>query len=578
MKGCKMLIAKCVLVSFLLFATGCAKNTTENIYQTTVQGHNGPMDIAVTMKEEQILAVSVLQHTETKEVASRAIEKMQNEIVRTQSIQVDCVNGATITCEAILKGVSQCAEMAGISIQQGTKPNIESGLEETIVKEADVVVIGCGGAGLAAAVSAKQLGASVLILEKMPEIGGNTVRSIGMYNAVDEELQHPLGIYDSEEIYFRETFEGGYQVASESLVRILTSNADEGMRWLENLGLEFDTVIDHCLGGAYARGHYTKSHTGMDYIQVMQQYCEENQIEILLETEAKKLIKENNQISGVIAEYQNEEIIVKARKGVILATGGFGYNVEMRLKYDESLSADLPCSNAPGTTGDGIRMAEEVGANLIHMEHIEMYPLGDAYDGGLRYNIPNSINTGILINLNGERFIAEDSDRDTLSTAILNQDCGFVYSLVDGDTFITEEDQNYLAGLVSMGVVTKEDSLEKLATRLNLPVKALKSTILTYNQAVTTREDQKFARKTLLNKIDTPPYYAMAKKPTIHQTLGGVQINENAQVINTLGEVIKGLYAAGEVTGGIHGANRLGGNSLTDVIVFGRIAGENAAK
>ena len=441
----------------------------------------------------------------------------------------------------------------------------------------DVVVIGGGGAGLAAAVSAARQGASVAVLEKADSLGGNTIRATAMYNCVDDQLQHPLQIMDSEQLFFEETFNGGHQKAKPELVRILTSQADEGLAFLQELGLEIDTVIDNCLGGEHARGHYSKAHNGTDFIQVLSDACVREQVDFYLNTRAEALIQEGSAVIGVQAVQQRQPIQFQVRQGVILATGGFGYNVEMRMQYDQSLTGDLLCSNTPGTVGDGLVMAQAIGASLIDMEYIELYPMADIYDGGLHNSIPNAINHGILVNTEGDRFIREDAGRDELAQAIRAQDHGFVYSVTDDDFSSLQEDRDFLEGLVLMGQVVKADTLEDLARQLELDFSVLEAAVNDYNRSVEQQRDPRFQRRTLINKIDHPPFYATAKTVTVHHTLGGVEINEHAQVLDQKTQPIPRLYAAGEVTGGIHGANRLGGNSFPDCIVFGRIAGTEAA-
>ena len=345
---------------------------------------------------------------------------------------------------------------------------------------------------------------------------------------------------------------------------------------MEELGLQFDSVIDNCLGGKIARGHYSLAHNGTDYVQVLWQACNDLGVDFYLNTKANELIMAQDSVIGVEAYRKGETIEFYANNGVVLASGGFGQNVEMRMYYNRNLTGELLCSNAPGATGDGIIMASKIGASLINMEYIELYPMGDSYDGGLRNSIPNVINKGILVNQQGQRFVREDGARDVLSQAILDQKGSYAYSIVDDDFEIFADDRSYLEGLVLMGYVEKANSIDELAQLIDIDADILINTIDQYNQSVALQSDC-LGRETLINAIDKPPFYANMKKPTIHHTLGGIEINEMAQVLNQDKQPINGLFAAGEVTGGIHGANRLGGNSFPDMIVFGRIAGKNAA-
>ena len=562
-----------IILSCLLTLSGCSKRSVE----VKVDGHNGPISVKVSVDHSHIESIEYYNHQETLEVMQQAAETMIDAIIANQSLAVDVASGATVTCQAILKGCENALIQLGFHRNQLYQNNDNEYDEiRPSEKQYDVIIVGAGGAGLSAAVMAAREGASVAVLEKMSEPGGNTVRATAMYNCVDDKLQHPLGIYDSEEDFYNETYNGGYQKAKPELVRILTSQADEGKLFLEELGLQFDTVIDNCLGGKIARGHYSLAHNGTDYVQVLWQACNDLGVDFYLNTKANELIMAQDSVIGVEAYRKGETIEFYANNGVVLASGGFGQNVEMRMYYNRNLTGELLCSNAPGATGDGIIMASKIGASLINMEYIELYPMGDSYDGGLRNSIPNVINKGILVNQQGQRFVREDGARDVLSQAILDQKGSYAYSIVDDDFEIFADDRSYLEGLVLMGYVEKANSIDELAQLIDVDADILINTIDQYNQSVALQSDC-LGRETLINAIDKPPFYANMKKPTIHHTLGGIEINEMAQVLNQDKQPINGLFAAGEVTGGIHGANRLGGNSFPDMIVFGRIAGKNAA-
>ena len=562
-----------IILSCLLTLSGCSKRSVE----VKVDGHNGPISVKVSVDHSHIESIEYYNHQETLEVVQQAAETMIDAIIANQSLAVDVASGATVTCQAILKGCENALIQLGFHRNQLYQNNDNEYDEiRPSEKQYDVIIVGAGGAGLSAAVMAAREGASVAVLEKMSEPGGNTVRATAMYNCVDDKLQHPLGIYDSEEDFYNETYNGGYQKAKPELVRILTSQADEGKLFLEELGLQFDSVIDNCLGGKIARGHYSLAHNGTDYVQVLWQACNDLGVDFYLNTKANELIMAQDSVIGVEAYRKGETIEFYANNGVVLASGGFGQNVEMRMYYNRNLTGELLCSNAPGATGDGIIMASKIGASLINMEYIELYPMGDSYDGGLRNSIPNVINKGILVNQQGQRFVREDGARDVLSQAILDQKGSYAYSIVDDDFEIFADDRSYLQGLVLMGYVEKANSIDELAHLIDVDADILINTIDQYNQSVALKSDC-LGRETLINAIDKPPFYANMKKPTIHHTLGGIEINEMAQVLNQDKQPINGLFAAGEVTGGIHGANRLGGNSFPDMIVFGRIAGKNAA-
>ena len=496
-------LIKKILVLMMLITLNACQNK-QNV--AIVKGYQGDIKIEANFDGNRIESINILESHETKEVGEHAIKQLIDTIIEQQSLDVDVISGATESSKALLSGLQSILDKSNV-VLCGNHDDLNENKEDTYEYNYDVVVIGGGGAGLTAAISAAKEGKKVALVEKTEAIGGNTLIATAMYNCVDPELQQKYGIEDSEELFFEETYFGGHQKGKEELVRILTSEADEGLQFLKDLGLEFKPIIDN----------------------------------------------------------------------VVLATGGFGYNVEMRMKYNQNLTGDMLCSNTSSTLGDGIVMAEEINASLINMEYIELYPMADVYDGGLHNSIPNVISKGILVNKHGLRFIEEDAGRDELATAIQAQEDGFVYSIVDDDYSKDEEEREFLQGLILMGHVKKADTIEELAEVLDMDPNVLKKTIADYNYAVECNNDSQFHRLTLDNKIDNPPYYANAKTVTVHQTLGGVEINENTQVLDKQGNIIKGLFACGEVTGGIHGANRLGGNSFPDSIVFGRIAGRNAA-
>lgn len=448
------------------------------------------------------------------------------------------------------------------------------------VQEADVVIVGGGGAGLAAAVTAADEGAKVILIEKMPMLGGNTIRAGGAYNAVDPERQKKQNIEDSIEKHYQQTLDAGDRKGNPELVRILVENALDGLHWLESLGMKFKPEVYTVLGGLWPRAHSPVDPAGTGYISTLKKAAEAGGVKILLETRGKELQVENGRVVGVVAvDASGKEQIFRARRGVILATGGFGANPEMRQKYNPSLGPNIPTTNHPGATGDGIVMAEKVGANLVGMEYIQLLPTCDPENGALTGWVPGSAEQMVFVNKEGKRFVAEDERRDVMTQALFKQPDALMYVIVDSAAVPKDGVTSFgekVDDLVAKGKVFKANSIEELANKIGVPAKNLVETIKKYNAGVDKKKDE-FGKK-LLAKIEKPPFYASPRKPAVHHTMGGVQIDTKARVIGKDGKPIPGLYAAGEVTGGIHGTNRVGGNALADVIVFGRIAGKSAAR
>ncbi|MNJ37253.1 Urocanate reductase precursor [compost metagenome] len=464
---------------------------------------------------------------------------------------------------------------------------------------ADVVVIGAGGAGMAAATTANQAGKTVIVIEKASKMGGNTILSGGAFNAVDDGSKTALANKDSIEKHYTQTYEGGDKQGDPKLVHTLVDQAWSGVEWLKSLGMKFNEGVFTVTGGMWPRAHKPIEPEGTGFFKTYQEYIDNHTgITMVYNTTAEELFIENGIVTGVRCSGKSgNSITVKAQNGVVLATGGFGQNVEMRVKYNEiskkwpTLDASIPSTNTSGITGDGMIMAEKIGANLVQMENIQLLPLGDPKTGSLSGNIEHAVESRIFINLDGKRFVNEGGRRDEMTLALFDQPESKMYIVMDSDTYPNGNELNNfgesIADLVSSGRSLKADTLEELAKLMGVPAKNLTETINNYNRYCKggnlEGKSDEFNRTLFTdtdginNGINNGPFYAAMRVPTVHHTMGGVQINEHAQAISTSGDIIPGLFAAGEVTGGIHGSNRLGGNALTDTIVFGRIAGTSAS-
>lgn len=591
-----VIISALMTLTIAIGLVGCGqKSTSEDsaitfkagTYEATAKGHNADLKLSVTVDETSIKEINILEHNESPGISDPAFEKVPNEIIETQSVNVDSVSGATVSSMAIITAVTEALKQSGVDIDALNKRAEGNAVEvEDIEKTTDVLVIGAGGAGMAAAVTAHQNGAEVLIIEKMGKVGGNTMISGTAYNAVDPVRQKAQGIEDSVEKHYEQTLEGGDNLGNPELVKTLTENAYSGIEWLESLGMQFKDEVFTVLGGLWPRAHKPVLPLGTGYFeQAYMPYLEENNVEVMLETKATELIVEDGKVVGVIAEgSKGNKVTIKANNGVILATGGFGANVEMRQEYDGiwgTLDESIGTTNHPGATGDGVVMAEAIGAELVGMDKIQLLPMGDPETGSLTGNIEQGVEDRIFINKEGNRFVDEGERRDVMTKALFEQTDDFMWIVVDQHSYPTGDTKNNfnetIDELVEAGRAYKADTLEELAEMMGVDKDNFINAVNKFNEAVDGAEDE-FGRTLFANKIDTAPFYAAARKPTVHHTMGGVKINTNAEVVNTNGEVISGLFAAGEVTGGIHGSNRLGGNALADITVFGRIAGENAAK
>jgi len=578
------------LITALLFSSvACASKpaaSTDGKYIGEGEGIHGSIQVEVELKDKKIADIKVLKQDETPGLGDTAINKVIEDIIKHQSVAVDTVSGATISSNGVLAAVTEAIGKAGVNIEDyKKKPGNVQSTGELINKETEVVVIGGGGAGLAAAVSAHQNGAKVIVLEKMPSVGGNTIISGAAYNAVDSKRQKAAGVEDSVEKHFTQTYEGGDKVAHPELVRTLVENAYPALEWLESLGMQFEDTIETIVGSLWPRGHIPVEPVGTGYINAYMRYINEhsNDIEVIVNAEAKELIVEDGRVIGVKAEGSEGNIIAKGSKGVIIATGGFSANTEMREKYNKLWPSlvNLKTTNQPGTTGDGIVIADKIGANLVGMEYIQLHPTGDPKTGGLSGNVARDIENNIFVNKAGLRFVDEGARRDVMAKAILEQEDSKMWVVVDKHSYPDGSDDSAFFGsiddLIAEGSAYKADTLEELAKLIGVDSENLVKTVDEFNKNVESKTQDQFGRTLYKDKIDTAPFYAGARVPVVHHTMGGIEINKDTHVLNKDGNIIPGLYAAGEVTGGIHGSNRLGGNAMADVTVFGRIAGVSAA-
>ena len=555
-------------------------------YSATVTGMQ-EMTVNVTVSEDAITDIQI-DHKETPGIGTPIIEKFPAEIIAIQGLGLDTVAGATLTSKAVLEGVAKCMEQAGADVEalKAIKPGAVAKADD-VELTVDVLVLGAGGAGMAAAVTANENGKNVLVLEKTPAMGGNTTLAGGALNAVDEGSDIAIANNDSVELHYTQTYEGGNKAGKPELVRTLVENAWDGVEWLKSMGMEFiEGEVFTVTGGMWPRAHKPVEPVGTGFFKTYGAYVDSHDgIEVMYNTAAKELIVENGVVVGAIAEGETgNKVTVKATNGVVLATGGFAGNVDMRQKYNTQwadLGPQIKTTNASGVTGDGIAMATAVGANLVDMGNIQLLPLGDPETGSLSGNIEHDVERRIFINKEGNRFVNEGGRRDEMTQALIEQTDSYMYIFMDSDCYPTGDEVNNFNesanDLVKAGRAFKADTLEELAAIIGVPADNLVAAVDGFNAHVADKSADEFGRTLYSTPIDTAPYYAAPRVPTVHHTMGGVEINVNCEVLDKDGNVIPGLFAAGEVTGGIHGENRLGGNALTDTVVFGRIAGNSAS-
>ena len=440
----------------------------------------------------------------------------------------------------------------------------------------DIVIIGAGGAGLVAATEAASKGAKVILLEKMGIVGGNSNYSTGGINAAYTEEQKKLGIVDSKEVFFDDTMKGGQELNDPDLVHTLIDNSADIVKWLQSDLIGADLSEVGMFGGATnKRIHRPKGGgaIGAHLIPLLKSAALKTGVDIRLNNRVVEILENNGAACGVRVFCNNSEYKISA-KAVIITTGGFGANPQLIEKYHPEFHG-FATTNHSGATGDAIELVEKFNAAFVQMEQIQTHPTVVAGGSGIMITEAVRGNGAILVNRDGKRFVDELQTRDFVSTAVLTERGGTAFILFDqGVRNSLSAIENY----AKQGLLTQADSLEELAKKMGADGQALSQTVKKYNKYVENKKDEDFLRNpiSMERKLELPPFYAIEIEPAVHHTMGGLKINTKAEVQNTDGQSIPALYAAGEVTGGIHGANRLGGNAVADICIFGKIAADSA--
>lgn len=439
----------------------------------------------------------------------------------------------------------------------------------------DVVIVGSGGAGFSAAVAAHDSGAKVILIEKEPVIGGNAKLAAGGMNAAWTDQQKAKNITDSPELMYKDTMKGGQNINDPALVKILSSHSKDSVDWMTKMGADLTDV--GMMGGASVnRSHRPTGGAGVGahVVQVLYDNAVKRNIDLRMNTRGIEVLKDDKgSVKGILVKGMYKGYYWVKADAVILATGGFAKNNERVAKLDPSLKGFIS-TNQPGAVGDGLDVAENAGAALKDMQYIQAHPTLSV-KGGVMITEAVRGNGAILVNREGKRFVNEITTRDKASAAILEQTGKTAYLIFDDSVRKSLSKINQYVGL---GVAPSADSLAKLGKMEGIDGKALTETVARYNSLVTSGKDTDFERADLPRALNEGNYYAIEITPGVHHTMGGVMIDTKAEVMDAKKQVIPGLYGAGEVTGGVHGANRLGGNAISDIITFGRLAGEEAAK
>ena len=622
-------MAAVVAVSLLGYGCGSKPASTTGAGATgdftgTAKGFGGDVTVTLTLTDGKITGCTAEGADETKGVGSKAIEQLPAAIAESGSIAVDGVSTATITSNAIKEAAAAAITAAGLKpedFQTAVENNAEPAEDSTV--DTDIVIVGAGGAGMTAALTATSEGKSVVIVESQPVVGGNSVRATGGMNAgktvyqdenefgesagVEKTLKtaaekyadnetitalaktvseqwaeyqkNPTGYFDSVELMELDTMIGGKGINDPALVETLCSNSADAIDWLDEHGITLHSVSS--FGGASVKRIHRPVDAegktvsvGSYMIPLLEENCEKAGVQILLNTTANEILTDANGAAvGIKATGSTGETVTVNAKAVVLTTGGFGANLDMVVEYKPELKGFMT-TNAAGAQGQGIEMATAIGAGTVDMDQIQIHPTVEANTAAL---ITEGLrgDGAVLINAEGKRFIDEVGTRDVVSAAEIAQTGSYSWLVVDQAMV---DASSVIQGYIKKGYTVTGETYEELGKAMGVDEAAFAETMNTWNGYVEAKNDPDFGRTSFANPLNTAPYYAIKVTAGVHHTMGGLKINTNTEVLKADGSVIPGLFAAGEVTGGVHGANRLGGNAVADFVVFGRIAGAAASK
>jgi len=623
-------LAMAAVIAVSLFGYGCGAKPASTSSDAgvsgdfigTAKGFGGDVSVTLTLTDGAITGCTAEGKDETQGVGSQAIAKMPGEIAESGSIAVDGVSGATVTSTAIKEAAAAALTAAGLNPDDYKTAVENNATAEDSTVDADVVVVGAGGAGMTAAITAAAEGKTVVILESQSMVGGNSVRATGGMNAgktvyqdenefgesagVEKTLKtaaekyadnetitalaktvseqwaayqaNPTGYFDSVELMELDTMIGGKGINDPELVETLCANSADAIDWLDEHGITLHNVSS--FGGASVKRIHRPVNAegktvsvGSYMIPLLQENCEKAGVKMMLDTTATEILTDANGAAvGVKATGASGETVTVNAKAVVLASGGFGANLDMVVKYKPELKGFMT-TNAPGIQGQGIEMAEAIGAATVDMDQIQIHPTVEANTAAL---ITEGLrgDGAILINEEGQRFIDEVGTRDVVSAAEIAQTGSYSWLVVDQAMV---DASSVIQGYIKKGYTVTGATYEELGKAMGVDAAAFAETMEKWNGYVEAKNDPDFGRTSFANPLNTAPYYAVKVTAGVHHTMGGLKINANTEVLNEKGEVIPGLFAAGEVTGGVHGANRLGGNAVADFTVFGRIAGAAAS-
>ncbi|WP_019849443.1 FAD-binding protein [Desulfitobacterium sp. PCE1] len=585
-KRFKKIISLLICLAMLFTLTACSSSTntpketpkrtsdglsfTPGTYAAEAPGRNGILKLEVTVDESRILSVKVLEHSETAMLSDAPIQQIPQKIVEGQTLKVDTIAGASLTSGAILAAAKEALTKAGGDINK-----LMQGVEKEKIQvqdaETDIVVVGAGAAGMIAAIKASALGKDVILVEKMGMLGGgDTMMASTLLNAAGSSVQKELSIPNSSAEDFYKQLDGiatqKNMPADRTTLKTYADRSGAMVDWLVDLGVPFGRITN-----TFQHKIKDGSAPGTHIVAALSKELDAKKVDYRLNTKATSIIMEDGKATGIEIETPDGNYKIKA-KAVIVTTGGFSNNPELLAKYNPTW-LNRPTTGSASLTGDGIIMAEKVGAALYNMDQVKANYLAHVLEDGSAVSLTAINNHTVLVNHDGKRFVNEDHGSiNYKSEQMMMQKGHEAYAIFD-QTVI--EDLKLMKGYNDSGYFISADTLEGLADKIDVNKENFLKTMKDYQSYTINGEDKEFGRK-ISDPIDKPKYYAALVTPSMQSTYGGIKVDETGHVISTEGKVIPGLYAAGATSGHGAAAGEVG-YALIVAVVFGDVVGEQAA-
>lgn len=571
----------------------------EGSYDVEAKGHNNSLPMKVTFSKDKIEKIEVDNSGESEGLSEQVFKQLPKQIIEGQTLNVDAISGASSSSKGLVEGVAEAVKLAGADpevLYVRPKPVVKW-IKEVVEEETDVVIVGGGAAGIASALRADELGLRVTLIEKQSFIGGAISISGGNQVVIGSKLQKQLGVEDdTPELMFEDFMKNGNNRNVPELLNLLAHNVGQTTDWLTDyVGVEYDLE-----GGLHVLAEYRKdrelayNHGGHGFAGAAREKVANSNVKLLLQTKAKELIlDENGNVSGLIAREDTGRKHIITAKAVILTTGGYGNNKQLLSKeLGKVLFYGTKSSN-----GEGLMMATKEGVDAATrlMEYGKIYPNGiEVSKGYAKSTIGGNIavlrENGLLVNKSGKRVVNERASNHDILDVLLEQEDQTLYILMDQKHFDIFRDE------VAEGGISKQDidrwldnngestphffhanSLMELAQLAKMPKESLQTTVQRYNEFVKQGEDKDFNRELrfLKKEVGEGPYYLVEQKPRFATTMGGLVVNDSLEVVNKKGNVINGLYAAGEVVGGVMGTDSPSGANNAWALTSGKLAAES---